>query len=159
MEAGLKLINHAFPEVNSYRDCTMEQLEAVKDRLGLTLYKRCSFVVQEINRVGEAVEALTNNDFETLGNLMNSTHQGLSADYEVSCDELDFLVSQAKNIPEVVGSRMMGGGFGGCTINLLKKSALLKLENEIKLAYKKRFGIDLEVYDVDISEGTHLFNE
>jgi galactokinase len=159
VEAGLKLINHAFPEVNSYRDCTMEQLEAVKDRLGLTLYKRCSFVVQEINRVGEAVEALTNNDFETLGNLMNSTHQGLSADYEVSCDELDFLVSQAKNIPEVVGSRMMGGGFGGCTINLLKKSALLKLENEIKLAYKKRFGIDLEVYDVDISEGTHLFNE
>jgi galactokinase len=159
VEAGLKLINHAFPEVNTYRDCTMEQLEAVKDRLGLTLYKRCSFVVQEINRVGEAVEALTNNDFETLGNLMNSTHQGLSADYEVSCDELDFLVSQAKNIPEVVGSRMMGGGFGGCTINLLKKSALLKLENEIKLAYKKRFGIDLEVYDVDISEGTHLFNE
>jgi len=159
VETGLQIIKNAFPEVNSYRDCTMELLEAVKDGLGLTLYKRCSFVVQEINRVGEAVEALRNNDFETLGKLMNSTHEGLSADYEVSCDELDFLVAQAQNLPGVLGSRMMGGGFGGCSINLFKKSALLKLEDEIQMAYKKRFGIDLEVYQVAISEGTHLYNQ
>jgi galactokinase len=159
VEAGLKIIKNSFPEINTYRDCTMEQIVAVKDRLGETLYKRCSFVVQEINRVGEAVEALTNNDFETLGKLMSATHEGLSADYEVSCDELDFLVNQAKNIPEVVGARLMGGGFGGCTINLLKRSAVSKFENEVQVAYKARFGIDLDIYKVDISEGTHLFHK
>ena len=69
------------------------------------------------------------------------------------------MVAQAQNIPDVLGARMMGGGFGGCTINLMKQSALSKLEDEIQLAYKKRFGIDLEVYKVAISEGTHLFNQ
>jgi galactokinase len=158
VEAGLKLINHAFPEVNTYRDCTMEQIEAVKDSLGETLYKRCSFVVKEINRVEEAVNALVTADLQILGQLMYSTHEGLSADYEVSCDELDFLVNQIKNIPEVLGARMMGGGFGGCTINLVKRAAISRFENEIKSAYKIRFDIDLEMYKVDISEGTHLFH-
>lgn len=158
VEAGLNIIKQAFPEVNTYRDCTMEHVESVKDRLGAIRYKRCSYVVKEIKRVGEAVQALASNNFEALGKLINATHEGLSADYEVSCDELDFLVAQAQNIPDVLGARMMGGGFGGCTINLLKKSALSKLEDEIQLAYKKRFGIDLEVYKVAISEGTHLYN-
>ncbi|MCX6166791.1 MAG: galactokinase [Sphingobacteriales bacterium] len=158
VEAGLNIIKQAFPEVNTYRDCTMEHVESVKDRLGAIRYKRCSYVVKEIKRVGEAVQALASNNFEALGKLINATHEGLSADYEVSCDELDFLVAQAQNIPDVLGARMMGGGFGGCTINLLKKSAISKLEDEIQLAYKKRFGIDLEVYQVAISEGTHLYN-
>ena len=158
VEAGLNIIKQAFPEVNTYRDCTMEHVESVKDRLGAIRYKRCSYVVKEIKRVGEAVQALASNNFEALGKLMNATHEGLSADYEVSCDELDFLVAQAQNIPDVLGARMMGGGFGGCTINLMKQSALSKLEDEIQLAYKKRFGIDLEVYKVAISEGTHLYN-
>lgn len=158
VEAGLNIIKQAFPEVNTYRDCTMEHVESVKDRLGAIRYKRCSYVVKEIKRVGEAVQALASNNFEALGKLINATHEGLSADYEVSCDELDFLVAQAQNIPDVLGARMMGGGFGGCTINLLKKSAISKLEDEIQLAYKKRFGIDLEVYKVAISEGTHLYN-
>ena len=158
VEAGLNIIKQAFPEVNTYRDCTMEHVESVKDRLGAIRYKRCSYVVKEIKRVGEAVQALASNNFEALGKLINATHEGLSADYEVSCDELDFLVAQAQNIPDVLGARMMGGGFGGCTINLMKQSALSKLEDEIQLAYKKRFGIDLEVYQVAISEGTHLYN-
>ena len=158
VEAGLNIIKQAFPEVNTYRDCTMEHVESVKDRLGAIRYKRCSYVVKEIKRVGEAVQALASNNFEALGKLINATHEGLSVDYEVSCDELDFLVAQAQNIPDVLGARMMGGGFGGCTINLLKKSAISKLEDEIQLAYKKRFGIDLEVYKVAISEGTHLYN-
>ena len=158
VEAGLNIIKQAFPEVNTYRDCTMEHVESVKDRLGAIRYKRCSYVVKEIKRVGEAVQALASNNFEALGKLINATHEGLSADYEVSCDELDFLVAQAQNIPDVLGARMMGGGFGGCTINLIKQSALSKLEDEIQLAYKKRFGIDLEVYQVAISEGTHLYN-
>jgi galactokinase len=158
VEAGLNSIKKAFSEVNTFRNCTLDHIEALKDSLGETLYKRCSFVVKEINRVDEAVNALVTADLEGLGKLMFETHQGLSVDYEVSCDELDFLVNQVKNIPEVVGARMMGGGFGGCTINLLKKSALLKIENEVKSAYKTRFNIDLEVYKVDISEGTHVIN-
>jgi galactokinase len=159
VEAGFKIINHAFPEINSYRKCTMTQVEAVKDSLGVTLYKRCSFVVREMNRVEEAVDALTNNDFEVLGKLMSATHEGLSEDYEVSCYELDFLVNHARKIPEVIGARMMGGGFGGCTINLLKRSAISLVENEVQVAYKARFGIDLEMYMVEISEGTHLFKQ
>jgi galactokinase len=158
VEAGLKVIKQAFSEVNTFRDCTLNQVEKVRDSLGETLYKRCSFVVKEINRVEEAVKALGTNDFETLGQLIYDTHEGLSIDYEVSCDELDFLVAQAKNIPEVIGARMMGGGFGGCTINLVKKSAISKFENELEMVYKARFGINLEVYNVAISEGTHLYN-
>jgi galactokinase len=157
VEAGLQIIKNAFPEVNTYRDCTLKQVEEVKDGLDEIRYKRCSYVVKEINRVSEAVKALISNDFETLGKLMNATHEGLSEDYEVSCEELDFLVAQAQNMPGVLGARMMGGGFGGCTLNLVKKSALLKLEDEIQLAYKERFGIDLEVYKIAISEGTHLY--
>jgi len=159
VETGLQIIKHIFPEVNTYRDCTLEQVETAKDRLGETLYKRSSFVVKEIQRVGKAVKALAKNDFVTLGQLMDETHKGLSLDYEVSCDELDYLVAQAQNMPDVLGARMMGGGFGGCTLNLIKKSALLKLVDEIQLAYKERFGIDLEVYKVAISDGTHLYKQ
>jgi len=159
VETGLQIIKHIFPEVNTYRDCTLEQVETAKDRLGETLYKRSSFVVKEISRVEKAVKALAKNDFVTLGQLMDETHKGLSLDYEVSCDELDYLVAQAQNMPDVLGARMMGGGFGGCTLNLIKKSALLKLVDEIQLAYKERFGIDLEVYKVAISDGTHLYKQ
>jgi galactokinase len=159
VEAGLNSIKQAFPEVKSYRDCTIEQVNSLKDSLGDTLYKRCSFVVKEINRVEEAINALVTADLQSLGQLMFETHQGLSVDYEVSCDELDFLVNQAKNIPEVVGARLMGGGFGGCTINLVKRSAKSSFENDVKSAYKTRFGIDLEVYAVDISDGTQVFHQ
>ena len=159
VEAGLNSIKQAFPEVNTFRDCTIEQVNSLKDSLGETLYKRCSFVVKEINRVEEAINALVTADLQSLGQLMFETHQGLSVDYEVSCDELDFLVNQAKNIPEVVGARLMGGGFGGCTINLVKRSAKSSFENDVKSAYKTRFGIDLEVYAVDISDGTQVFHQ
>jgi galactokinase len=159
VEAGLNSIKQAFPEVKTYRDCTIEQVNSLKDSLGDTLYKRCSFVVKEINRVEEAINALVSADLQSLGKLMFETHQGLSVDYEVSCDELDFLVNQAKNIPEVVGARLMGGGFGGCTINLVKRSAKSSFENDVKSAYKTRFGIDLEVYAVDISDGTQVFHQ
>lgn len=159
VEAGLNSIKQAFPEVNTFRDFTIEQVNSLKDSLGETLYKRCSFVVKEINRVEEAINALVTADLQSLGQLMFETHQGLSVDYEVSCDELDFLVNQVKNIPEVVGARMMGGGFGGCTINLVKRSAKSRFDNEVKSAYKTRFDIDLEVYAVDISDGTHVFHQ
>ncbi|MFM6954236.1 MAG: galactokinase [Sphingobacteriaceae bacterium] len=159
VEAGLKCIQQAFPEVKTFRDCTIEQVNAVKDSLGELLYKRCSFVVKEIHRVEKAVEALAANRFETLGQLMYETHMGLSADYEVSCDELDFLVAQTQNIPEVLGARMMGGGFGGCSINLIKRSAQKDFVKRISEAYKNKFKIELQVYEVELSAGTSLYLE
>lgn len=158
VEAGLKLIQNAFPTVKTYRDCTLKQLETLSATLGETLYKRCSFVVKEIHRVEEAVKALANNQFETLGQLMLLTHDGLSTEYEVSCQELDFLVTEARKDPAVLGARMMGGGFGGCTINLVKRTALNDLKQHLSKAYKQTYGIDLESYEVEISEGTHYIH-
>lgn len=157
VETGLQLIQTAFPSVKTFRDCTLEQVDQIKDALGATLYKRCAFVVGEIYRVEQAVMALNEHNFALLGQLMNATHAGLSQAYEVSCEELDFLVSQAQQEEGVLGARMMGGGFGGCSINLVKRTGLKQLINQVSGAYKHRFGIDLEVYEVELADGTHLY--
>ena len=115
-------------------------------------------MINENRRVVEACQALDANDLQLFGTLMYQSHKSLAHDYEVSCKELDFLVDAARQSGHIIGSRMMGGGFGGCTINLVKRAAISRFENEIKSAYKIRFDIDLEMYKVDISEGTHLFH-
>ena len=126
----------------------------LRDKLGETLFKRCYFVVKEIQRVQDAVIAIENSDFKKLGELMTETHIGLSKEYEVGCDEIDFLVASVKNENSVLGSRMMGGGFGGCSINLVEKGSENELINKIASQYKTAFGIDLKSYKVKISKGT-----
>jgi len=115
------------------------------------------FVVKEINRVIKACEALDSGNIELLGALLFETHYGLSQEYSVSCAELDMLVDTAKADDAIIGSRLMGGGFGGCTINLIKKGHENEVKNKFSNLYLDTFGIELKFYDVKISNGTTLF--
>jgi galactokinase len=157
VEEGLAIIKNHFPEVTSFRNCTEKIIEELKNELGEIRYKRCSFVVKEIQRVEDAVFALQESNYKTLGKLMSMTHKGLSEEYEVSCDELDFLVRTAQFEKSVLGSRMMGGGFGGCSINLVKKGFENELIERISQLYKNKFHIELKAYKVKITKGTSLY--
>lgn len=155
-EQGLAIIKENFPEVKTFRDCKEEQLLSIKDKIDPTVFKRVHFVVKEINRVIKACEALDNGNIELLGQLLFETHYGLSQEYAVSCEELDMLVDTAKADDAVIGSRLMGGGFGGCTINLIKKGHENEVKSKFSNLYLDTFGIELKFYDVKISNGTQL---
>lgn len=154
-EKGVEMISMHHPEVKSLRQVTSKQLDQYVKKQDPLIFKRCSFVVNEIMRVKEACQSLLDDDFERLGRLMYETHEGLSQDYEVSCVELDFLVDHVKKNPAVLGSRMMGGGFGGCTINLVKKEWSDKVIAETSAAYKKELGLEMMSYKVTLVDGTH----
>ena len=159
VDKGIGIIRTHYPHVRTFRDCTKEMVEKLREALGETIYKRCHFVVREIQRVQDAVQAIERKDFLALGKLMSETHEGLSKEYEVSCPELDFLVDAANHEKTVIGSRMMGGGFGGCSINLVEKGSEKKLIKLIGEQYKKAFGIKLEAYKIKISDGTRQYRE
>ena len=154
VEKGLAIIKQHFPEVKTFRNCTQEMILELKEQLGEIVFKRCHFVVKEIQRVQDAVCAISNSAFQTLGQLMSETHHGLSKEYEVSCDEIDFLVAAVANEKSVLGSRMMGGGFGGCSINLVEKGSENDLIEKISEQYRNAFGIELNAYKVKIARGT-----
>lgn len=158
VEKGLAMIKENFPEVNTFRNCTEIMVLELKEKLGETIFKRCHFVVKEIQRVQDAVAALEQSDFDKLGKLMTATHEGLSKEYEVSCEEIDFLVDAVQNEQSVLGARMMGGGFGGCSINLVEKGAENELIARVSENYRNAFGIELNAYKVKISKGTMLYN-
>ncbi|SDG70052.1 galactokinase [Psychroflexus sediminis] len=153
VETGLEIIKSHYPEVMSFRSCTFSQVKSLRTELGENLFKRCSFVVKEIQRVNEAAFSIQNNNFEKLGTLMFETHQGLSKDYEVSCTELDFLVEKAMDIPGVLGARMMGGGFGGCSINLVHQESKDELIEKLSSLYIEKFNVNLRVFPIHISDG------
>lgn len=159
VEAGLAILKEVYPGVKTFRDCNEQHVIAQREKLGEVNYKRCLFVVQEIQRVLDAVEALESSDFTKLGRLMFATHHGLSREYEVSCDEIDFLVDAVRQDENVLGSRMMGGGFGGCSINLVKKGTENALIERISDEYKMKFGISLKAYKIKISKGTTLYKQ
>ena len=158
-EEGIAIIKNNFPEISSFRDFTENQVLSLRDKMNENVFKRSLFVVKEIKRVSLACEALDNGDIQTLGKLMFETHQGLSVDYEVSCEELDFIVDVLKQEKAVIGSRMMGGGFGGCTINLIKKGEEEAIKSKLSKLYLEAFGIELKIYDVKIGNGTSLYKE
>ena len=116
-------------------------------------------MVREIQRVLDAVAALEGKDFAKLGDLMFKTHDGLSKNYEVSCEEIDFLVDAVRKDENVIGSRMMGGGFGGCSINLVKKEAVNGVIERVSKEYKEKFNIKLEAYKVKIAKGSQQYTE
>lgn len=153
-EEGLLLMRSDSP-VRSFRDVTKwEDLIAYEPTMGEEVFNRCLFVVQEIARTQEAAKLLQQHDLKAFGKLMFQTHEGLSKLYEVSCTELDFLVELAKNNSNVLGARMMGGGFGGCTINIIANNTAQSFIDEALIAYKEKFGIDAEAYVVQTSDGT-----
>ncbi len=155
-ENVVKHIAEKHPEgkFETLRDCTWEQLEEVRAEVGEVDYKRAHFVLGEKDRVLAVCDALTAGDYETVGAKMYETHEGLSKEYEVSCEELDFLNEVAKE-DGVTGSRIMGGGFGGCTINLVKNELYDSFVADVTEKYAAKFGRKPEIYDVVISDGAH----
>ena len=154
---GLSIIKENFPEIESFRDCNVEQLISLHSKMSDNVFKRSLYAVKEIKRVIQACEALDNGDIKTLGKLMFETHDGLSKDYEVSCEELDYIVNLAKAEEDVIGSRLMGGGFGGCAITLVKKGSEVTIKDKFTKLYLNKFNIDLKIYDVKVSNGTSLY--
>lgn len=141
-----------YPEIKFLRDASFAQLEEVKNEVSEEDYKRAAYVIGEVERVLAVCEALDKGDYTTVGEKMYETHHGMSKLYEVSCEELDFLNDLAREFG-VTGSRVMGGGFGGCTINLLKEELHDSFIAEVKKHYEAKYGIQPKFYDVVISDG------
>jgi galactokinase len=149
-------VQASYPKVTSLRDVTLEMLEeciAPKDSL---IFRRCKYVVEENLRLLSGCEDLKRGDLAALGKKMFRSHEGLSKEYEVSCKELDFLVEAVKNDASVLGARMMGGGFGGCTINIVKEQAVKGLINRLEKEYKLKMNMDLTAYVAEIEDGTSI---
>jgi galactokinase len=151
-ERAAAAIRKNHPEVQFLRDADMNMLNEVKDVISEEDYKRAKYVIEETQRVLEVSDALKKGDYETVGKKMYETHEGMSKLYEVSCEELDFLNDIAKK-SGVTGSRVMGGGFGGCTLNLVKDELHDQFIEEALAQFKNKFGYEPKVYDVVISDG------
>ena len=154
-EQGLQILKQQFPGVATFRDITPGQVSQAAGLLGEKIFQRCLYVTGEIERTRKAAVYLKAHNLPAFGKLMYASHEGLSKLYEVSCPELDFLVGEAIKNTGVLGARMMGGGFGGCTINLVRKDALEDFISDLTAAYQRTFGILPEVYRVITSGGTH----
>lgn len=145
-------IQKEHPHVEFLRDANMSMLDEVKEEVSAEDYMRAEYVIGEVQRVLDVCDALEQGDYETVGQKMYETHHGMSKLYEVSCEELDFLNDIAKECG-VTGSRVMGGGFGGCTINLVKDELYDAFVEKAKAEYKTKFGRLPKVYDVVIADG------
>ena len=157
-EQGVAWIMQHQPEVHSLRDASLQMLtDYVLPQDGL-IYKRCKYVVEEIQRLQNACAFLEKGDIVSVGKKMFETHDGLSKDYEVSCPELDYLVDAVKNNPAVLGARMMGGGFGGCTINIIREDAVDEISGQLGPAYQAAMQLQLSAHIVSIGEGTSVQN-
>jgi galactokinase len=145
-EEGVRLLKANFPFIGALRDVSLPQLESHKAGLPDLIYRRCHHVISENQRVLETVKALQNGGLSDVGRCMADSHRSLRDDYEVSCRELDVLVDVAAGLPGTIGSRMTGGGFGGCTINLVELGAVNSFKTKVSSAYKSATKIDAEIY-------------
>ncbi|MFK7814694.1 MAG: galactokinase, partial [Maribacter sp.] len=155
-EMGVRIVQKKYPKINSLRDVTREMLEASKNEMTQTVYNRCSFIIDENQRVLEMVEAFKQNNLKAVGDILYEAHHGISKLYEVSCPESDFLVEFAKTDKLVLGARQTGGGFGGCTLNIVHEDGVEAFKRNAADAYKRNFKIDLEAFEVQPSGGTSL---
>lgn len=144
--------------IAALRDATKEHLDSIKNKLSDEDYQKALYIIQENLRVQSFAEAIEKDDLATLGDLLFQSHDGLSNQYKVSCDELDFLVEQAHQNPHVIGARMMGGGFGGCTINLVLKSESEAFKTNVSQCFKEKFQRECTIYGVELAQGTHVVN-
>ena len=153
-EAGVQMVQQRYPEVKSLRDVTLQMLDEQVRPNDPLIYKRCAYVVRENQRLLEGCEDLIQGRIDALGQKMFETHEGLSKDYEVSCPELDFLVENVRMHPGVIGARMMGGGFGGCTINIVQNDLVDTILPELAAAYEQAMGRKLSNYIVQTANGS-----
>jgi galactokinase len=154
---GVAMVKEFIPEVNSLRDITMPMLDKYVMPKDEVIYKRCKYVLEENTRLLQAAEDLKERRNKVPGKRMFLSHNGLKNEYEVSCAELDFLVDFVSKEEAVLGARMMGGGFGGCTINLVKEEEIDDLIERAGKAYLKEMNKELTVYISEIGDGT-IFN-
>jgi galactokinase len=145
-EEGVKLLRTVLPNVTALRDITSQQLEAHRNELPEVIYRRCRHVVTENERVLDAAAALKQGDVAKFGQLMNQSHQSLRDDYEVSCAELDLMVGLARKVEGVFGARMTGGGFGGCTVNLVRRDKIDEFQRRVATGYEEVTGLKPEIY-------------
>lgn len=155
-EQGVNWVREYEPGVKALRDVTPGMLDKYVLKKDKLIYKRCRYVVEENNRLLEACNDLKSGNLKELGRKMFETHKKLSADFEVSCKELDFLVSYAERDTNVLGARLIGGGFGGCTINIVKEKGINHFIEAISADYKNEMGIELTSYLVAIEQGTSI---
>ncbi|GAA4016613.1 galactokinase [Hymenobacter fastidiosus] len=155
-EQGVAVLQRYYPHVRTLRDATLDQVQAHRDELGPVVHKRCRYVVEENHRVEQAGHHLAAGDLAAMGQLLYASHAGLRDDYQVSCPELDKLVALAQTGPGIYGARMMGGGFGGCTINLVATEHAERFITHVKAAYDSHFGRPLETYNVTIVNGVEV---
>ena len=144
--------------VKSLRYATKKSLQEIESIVSPENYEKAIYVIEENERVLNAEKAIENNDFYALGMLLYESHEGLKNLYKVSCDELDFLVDATKNNPDVLGARMIGGGFGGCTLNLIKTGKVEEFLVEVSEKFKNKFGKPCTPISVKISQGTSVVN-
>ncbi|WP_442796291.1 galactokinase [Pelobium manganitolerans] len=153
---GVSIIQKKYPQVKTLRDATIEMVEECLSNESTDIYHRCKYVVEENNRLLAACEDLQENKIADFGQKMYETHAGLSELYEVSCPELDFIVECTKKESGILGARMMGGGFGGCVISLVKEDELEGIVQRIKEAYFNKMNIGMNVYITQIEDGTRV---
>lgn len=156
---GANLLSRYIPDVKSLRDISLEKFDKYKEHLPKVIAKRCEHVINENHRVIESIEGLKNNDISKLGGLMWKSHDSLRELYEVSSRELDLMVDIARKTEGVLGSRLLGGGFGGCTISLVKNESINKFKENILAEYPKKTGIKPEIYICSAEEGAHRIEE
>ena len=152
-EEGVSLLQKYFPEVKSLRDISLEQLNAHQSELSDVVYKRCKYVIEENERVMSMTKAMEAGEIDSLGEILTIAQEGMRSEYEISCPEIDFMADFANNREDVVGARMMGGGFGGCTINLVNKGSEDQFISELNAAYKEQFNKEITPIKVVISDG------
>jgi galactokinase len=155
-EAGVSLVRQHHPEVKSLRDVDAAMLSAFVKPVDELIYRRCSYVIEENERLLAATQDLERGDLAAFGRRLYGSHEGLSKKYEVSCPELDFLVEQVRDREGVIGARMMGGGFGGCTINLVREEAIDELVTWLTPLYREAMGKELKAYMGQIENGTSV---
>ena len=153
---GLRLLKTLFPQLNSLCDANLNQLKELEANIPDKIYQRCLYVIEENMRVKASKIAIENNNWDTFGQLLYASHHGLQYQFEVSCTELDFIVEKAKKESAVIGSRMIGGGFGGCTINLIQNEGVNAFKEFIADEYLLKFGHPVDIYPVQISNGTQV---
>jgi galactokinase len=152
-EEGVRLLSRSLPGIRALRDLSAEELERHGHNLPETIRKRCRHVVLENARVSAAAAALQGGDLATFGRLMKESHNSLRDDYEVSCPELDLMVELAEKQEGVYGARMTGGGFGGCTVNLVNPEAAAEFEHSVSVAYEKATGLSPQILVTSAADG------
>lgn len=152
-ERGLKRVQAIYPEIQSLRDVDLSILEEVLESADPEAFRKCRYVLKENQRVEQVCQYLSDGDVQGLGRSLNQSHQGLKEEYDVSCQELDILVDAALGQEGVLGARMMGGGFGGCTLNLIKTAYVHSAVEHIGKTYYESTGNEMQVYPVSIGDG------